>query len=74
MALKYKDVISLAEVGDSALITTIRQLGGSLELVAQVFMMKLKFVNLFQQRRLLYVGLMTVRKLLRLKSYINWLG
>ena len=29
MALKYKDVISLAEVGDSALITTIRQLGGS---------------------------------------------
>lgn len=29
MALKYKDVVDLAEAGDSALVSTIRQLGGS---------------------------------------------
>lgn len=29
MALKYKDVVSLAETGSSALVATIRQLGGS---------------------------------------------
>ena len=29
MALQYKDVVSLAETGSSALVATIRQLGGS---------------------------------------------